>query len=219
MNTRLLACRTYENKLKEKDNEIVSLEKRILQTKLEGKEESLSIAKTAKGTTNNIKNMLIFNIGERITQGALSNYTEKHLLQGASGTAKWIKDNIITDENGNKLYICSDKSREVFKFMNEKGEIVTDVKAEFLLRSINPKLIPIASEIKTKRVKEIIDMYNPEELSSDSGEIDLTKEQVKQEIKQLNDNDDKMFSERKKIVVAYKEAIGTKVSKELVKIV
>ena len=95
------------------------------------------------------------------------------------------------------------------------------MKAEFLLGSINPKLIPIASEIKTKRVKEIIDMYNPEEseeLSSELEETDLTKEQVKQEIKQLNYND-KMFSERKKIVVAYKEAIGTKVSKELVKIV
>ena len=147
---------TCENRLKEKDNEIVSLEKKILQTKLEGKEECLSIAKTAKGTTNNntnnIKNMIVFNLSERINP-ALLNYTKEHLLQGAKGTAKWINENIITDENGNKLYICSDRSREIFKFMNEKGEVVTDVKAEFLLGSINPKLIPIASEIKTKRVK------------------------------------------------------------------
>jgi len=163
-----------ENKLKEKEKEIedlkllcenrlkeiniLSLEKKILQTKLEGKEECLSIAKTAKGTTttnntnNNIKNMVVFNLSERINP-ALSNYTKEHLLQGAKGTAKWINENIITDENGNKLYICSDRSREIFKFMNEKGEVVTDVKAEFLLGSINPKLIPIASEIKTKRVK------------------------------------------------------------------
>ena len=142
--------------------------------------------------------MVVFNISERINP-ALSNYTEKHLLQGASGTAKWIKENIITDENGNKLYLCTDKSREVFKFMNEKREIITDVKAEFLLGSIKPKLIPIASDIRIKSVKHVINMYNPtEESDSETEDIELTKEQVKQEIRENNENDEKMFSEQKK---------------------
>ena len=64
-------------------------------------------------------------------------------------------------------------------------------------------------------------MYNPEESgdnSDESEETDLTKEQAKQENKQLNDNDDKMISERKKVISAYKEATGIKVSRELVKI-
>ena len=81
-------------------------------------------------------------------------------------------------------------------------------------------------------------MYNPEESGDESGEpnsseidltkspkeisrnpLDFTKEQAKQENKQLNDNDDKMFSERKKVISAYKEATGIKVSRELVKII
>ena len=102
--------------------------------------------------------------------------------------------------------------------MNEKGEIITDVKAEFLLGSIKPKLIPIASDIRIKSVKHVINMYNPIE-ESETEDIELTKEQVKQEIRENNENDEKMFSEQKKIIVAYKNAVGSKVSKELVKII
>jgi len=171
--------KSYEEQLSKKDQIIKEQEVqiKILQTKLEGKEESLSIAKTAKGTvTNNIKNLknlVVFDMDDRLNS-ALSKYTEAHFFQGAKGTAKWLKDCMITNPDKSLAYICTDKSREHFKFMNKDGQLVDDIKAQMLLSRVGPELIPIATDIRKTKLKEIIDKYNVDD--DDSVEKDdLTK--------------------------------------------
>ena len=56
------------------------------------------------------------------------------------GIAKFVKDEIITAQDGTLLYGCVDASRQVFKYKNEKGELIKDQKATKLIGAIQPVL-------------------------------------------------------------------------------
>ena len=55
--------------------------------------------------------------------------SDVHVINGQKGIAKFALESIITDEDGNLDYICSDPSRNVFKYKNNEGEIEKDLKA------------------------------------------------------------------------------------------
>jgi hypothetical protein len=53
-------------------------------------------------------------------------YSTDYFIEGQIGVAKFSNDHLVTDEKGNKLYICTDTSRNSFKYKNAKGDIVKD---------------------------------------------------------------------------------------------
>lgn len=113
-----------------------------LQDKLE---RLASISKHTTNTTNNT-NTKINIIGsldlseERISNIITSKLCGDHIVDGMVGIAKFVKDEIISSENGDLLYNCVDGSRQIFKFKNEKGDIVKDQKATKLIGVIQPAL-------------------------------------------------------------------------------
>lgn len=60
----------------------------------------------------------------------------EHIYGGQSEFAKYAVEHLLKDEDGHILYKCTDPSRKVFVYLNEKGEPVRDIKATKLIESV-----------------------------------------------------------------------------------
>ena len=128
----------------EKDEEIKRLQIRIVELETENKiylqdrEVIQKLAMQPKTTnTNNNDNRIrinnnFFDNPERIKQMIDEKLTKDYISDGQKGVAQFACNNLLKDENGNMNYICSDLSRNVFKFYNSEGNIEKDVKANKL---------------------------------------------------------------------------------------
>lgn len=97
------------------------------------------LAQKTNTTTTNINNGKIvlthtFNAEERIKNG-FKNFTVKD-CKNATTMAKFVVQNVITDENGTLLYICTDKNRKNFRYRNANNEEIHDPNATTLIKQI-----------------------------------------------------------------------------------
>jgi hypothetical protein len=65
-------------------------------------------------------------------------YTPEYFLQGMKGLARFVSDHIVKTDTGESIYACYDRSRDVFKYKNESGEYINDIKAVRLVEIIHP---------------------------------------------------------------------------------
>ena len=94
---------------------------------------------TMNNTTNNILNIsssIDFKNVDDIKRIIDDDYNALYALNGQKGAARFLVDKFLTDENGNLKYVCTDPSRHIFKFKNDKGEIKKDVEAKKLTNYI-----------------------------------------------------------------------------------
>ena len=110
---------------------------------LQDKLERLATTAISKPTTNNTKITFIAPLDlshERISNIITTKLNGDHIVDGMAGIAKFVKDEIITSEDGTLLYGCVDASRQVFKYKNDKGDLIKDQKATKLIGAIQPVL-------------------------------------------------------------------------------
>jgi hypothetical protein len=93
-------------------------------------------------TNNNTKiNLVPFDLtNEYVSNIITSKFNDVHVLEGVHGLAKFVKDKIITLEDGTLVYRCFDTSRQIFKYQDKNGNIVKDPKALKLIEMIQPAL-------------------------------------------------------------------------------
>jgi hypothetical protein len=145
--------KNYVLKLQEKDQIIIEKDKIIKEQEnlinfLKGenniyKEEHkafIDIAKQPKTSNNsNNNNNKILSISSHLdfrdidkVRNALEKFDANYFLEGQKGMAKFAAENILRDENGNYIYICTDPNRLMFKYKDECGDIQKDYNAKKL---------------------------------------------------------------------------------------
>jgi hypothetical protein len=168
-----------EEKIEELKSEII--QKDLMISRLEGKLESkleiyendheclLEIAKQPKTSTiNNNKTLIIntpldFNDTDRIKEIINNKYTIDYIFDGQKGIAQFAVEHVLTDCNGNLKYICTDPSRQIFKYKDIHGEIQRDIEAKKLTNYL------VDGGIKEK-VKENVLEYSKDENGKIDGE-------------------------------------------------
>ena len=127
-----------KEKLEEKDNQI-----KILYEKLEKFENALIATSTKHSTTNNTTNitlndnkMLNLNDNAKIKDFMANKITPDVVCRGQEGLAEAVYNNLLKNEKKELLYTCVDVSRQIFEYINEKGEVERDVKANKLSKSL-----------------------------------------------------------------------------------
>ena len=133
------------NKLKEKEEENYLLKEQIAELKgqliyCKGDHEFIKeIAKQPKtnntNTTNNnlnITSVLDFNNLDKIKDLIHDDLNIQYIIDGQKGIARFVTDKLLKDENGKLNYICTDQSRQVYKYKDNTGEIKKDVEAKKL---------------------------------------------------------------------------------------
>lgn len=140
----------------EQTNEKAIMQIQDLQDKLERLVKNALDKKTVtNNTTNNtVEVKYIFPTQEKIDQIIKEKFTEKHLICGPKGVAKFIVEEIIRTDDGEMLYKCFDVSRQIYIFYNDLGEEVKDVKGYKLIEMIHPGIMKKSVELKTESENE-----------------------------------------------------------------
>ena len=147
---------TKDKELKEKDKLVIKLkiynenyEKQFekqedqikeLQDKLENlANKAIDRPTIVSNTTNNSLNIatsMDFNNIDHI-KNLIDNYlTINHVVNGQKGIANFVRETMLLDDNGKLKYVCTDPSRNIFKYKDTNGEIKKDVEAKKLTVSI-----------------------------------------------------------------------------------
>jgi hypothetical protein len=98
----------------------------------------LDIAKQPKNITNTnnkilaIQTSLNLNDIDYVKNALENNYKVDYILDGQKGLAEFAVENILKDENGKLKYVCTDPSRQIFKYKDELGDIQKDIQAKKL---------------------------------------------------------------------------------------
>ena len=90
------------------------------------------ISNTTTNNSLNIATSMNFNDIDQI-KDVIENYlTINHIVDGQKGLANFVKETMLVDDNGKLKYICTDSSRNIFKYKDTDGEIKKDVEAKKL---------------------------------------------------------------------------------------
>ena len=119
------------------------LEKKDLQIKeLQDKLERIANKAIEKPTTTNnlntlnIASIIDFNNVDKVKDLIENKLNINHVVDGQKGLANFVKDNLLTDDAGKLLYVCTDPSRHIFKYKDSTGEVKKDVEAKKLTNYI-----------------------------------------------------------------------------------
>jgi hypothetical protein len=119
------------------------------------------IAKTPTNTTqNNLLMLTPFELNrERFSNMIKESFTKDYMIEGQKGVAKFAVDKLLRDENGKLQYVCTDPSRQIYKFKTVEGEMERDVKARKLTKSIVEELKKKAQNITLQTVTDDSDVF------------------------------------------------------------
>jgi len=149
---------TKDKELKDKDRAIIKLKtqnenyekqeenykKQIkdLQDKLENlaskaiERPTTIVSNTTTNNSLNIATSMDFDNIDHI-KNLIDNYlTINHIVDGQKGLANFVKETMLIDDNGIPKYICTDPSRNIFKYKDTNGEIKKDIEAKKLTGSL-----------------------------------------------------------------------------------
>ena len=149
---------TYKCQIQKQQDQIKELQDKL---------ERLATTAISKPTTTNNNTKITFNGSLDLSREHIFNIVKNklngdHIVDGMAGIARFVKDEIITDKDGNLLYNCVDASRQIFKFKNNNGDISKDRKASKLIGAIQPALKEKTNDLYFYYDNEI-DNYVPNE--------------------------------------------------------
>ena len=143
---------------------------------------------TTNNTSLNITSSIDFNDISKIKDIINDDFNINYAVNGQKGLARFVTDKFLTDNDGKLLYICTDPSRQIFKYKDSTGEIKKDVEAKKLTNYI------VDGGIKCKTVNVSNKWYTNED-----GEIDMKKFNImlehQQSILKLSDDNNSFKKE------------------------
>ena len=142
----------YKEQLEKQEEQIKDLQNKL--EKLANKAIERPTTTVTNTTTNNnlnITSSIDFDNLDIIRDAIQNRLNVNHVVDGQKGLAQFVVDTILTDEDGKLLYVCTDQSRQIFKYKNGAGEIKKDVEARKLTNymvdaGIKKKSVEIAAE-------------------------------------------------------------------------
>jgi len=189
---------TYE--LKEKDkviqnlvDENIKFKEEIIKLKsicniLESDHKCVQeIAKQPKNINNNNKTVNLINSlnlsdTEQIKNLIDNNYNLDYIFSGQKGLAHFALDNILKDDKGNLKYICTDPSRQIFKYKDTYGDIQKDVEAKKLTNFL------VEGGITNKACDIAKQWWTDENGHTNSGKFEILSDKTESMIKLEDDN-------------------------------
>jgi hypothetical protein len=118
---------------------------------------------TTTNTSNNLLMMKPFDMNDKeaFSKAIIDSFDHNYLLSGQKGVARFAVDKLLKDEDGKLKYICTDPSRQVYKFKTNERDIERDIKAKKLTMAlIDSNMIGKVHNIAMEKVHEKPDDTN-----------------------------------------------------------
>jgi len=168
-----LEIKYLKDMIKDKDLEIHTKTKDIIILKSEVKEYKASIIKIAERpkisnhnhnqrTTNNTQiNLAPLDLNvQNLATIIQNNFELKHI--SIKGVVDFITEHITKPVDGISTYICSDPSRNVFKFKDSDGKIKKDLQATKLIDAIKEPIRNRSTQLATPEQSRLLDRSSDE---------------------------------------------------------
>ena len=124
--------KNYKEQIEQQKEQIKDLQKTIERMGLKAIERPT----TTNNNTLNITSFMDFDNMDKIKNAIEDKLNINYVVDGQKGLANFVKDNLLTDDAGKLLYICTDPSRHIFKYKDSSGEVKKDVEAKKLTNYI-----------------------------------------------------------------------------------
>ena len=151
---------SYEKQLAKKDQQLQE-QKDDFRQQLIKKDETIkelfSQAIDRPTTTNNKQtiNLAPFNLDEAKARAIFDqSYNETYFLDGPKGLARFVNELVLKTTDGETIYACFDRSRNVFKYKDEDGRYIKDIKAKRLIEIIYPAALEHGSALAAQFMDE-----------------------------------------------------------------
>ena len=144
---------------------------------------------TQNTTNQNINNTLLaltpldLNNEERFSAIVNDHFDKNYLLDGQKGVARFAVEKLLRDENGKLTYVCTDPSRQIYRFKTIDGGIERDIKATKLTSAL------------AKSILEKTGTITLSEITSGDSEVFLLYTTNFQDIKSLNEDNSNFRTE------------------------
>ena len=138
-----------EDRLELREERINELKKQFDDTKHDVKDLCEKAINKPTTSNNNVINnnqrtkidIKEFNLNSEYVSSKVSNkFNDNYIYDGMSGIAKFVKDHVITLEDGSVIYACFDNARRQFKYKDIYGNIIKDPKALKLIEMLQQPL-------------------------------------------------------------------------------
>ena len=143
---------------------------------------------TTNNNTLNITSFMDFDNIDKIKNAIEDKLDINYVVDGQKRLAHFVKDNLLMDDSGKLRYICTDPSRQIFKYKDSTGEVKKDVEAKKLTNYI------LEGGIRTKSA-----VLGNDWCKDDKGDINLDRFNVmmdqQQSIMKLSDDNNSFKKE------------------------
>ena len=128
----------YLEQLEKKDIHIKQLEDKLADIALAGVNKSTTVNNNISNINNKILNIspLHLNDSVKIKNILDTKFDHNYIIDGQKGVAQFLVDHYLKDDDGKLKYVCTDPSRQIFKYKDDLGDIQKDVKAKKLTKTI-----------------------------------------------------------------------------------
>jgi hypothetical protein len=170
--THLISCSVnipfVQDKFKEKDKELsicntrikelekqLEIYKALAERELDCMESIAKQPRTTNTQTNNNLNLLTpMDLNrESFSKTIKEAFGDNYLLEGQKGIARFAFDKLLKDEKGNLKYVCTDPSRQTYRFKALDGTIERDIKAKKLTSAIAEDVIRHSYTISKEKIQ------------------------------------------------------------------
>ena len=127
----------YKEQLDKRIEEINNLQNRIEKMALKAIEKTTITTSTHNTIINNLP---VFHSQEFINNKIRDKFDDRYFHNEMKGIVQFTYDHILTLDNGNLVYVCSDYGRKNFKYKDKDGNEITDPEAIKLISMIQDKL-------------------------------------------------------------------------------
>jgi hypothetical protein len=156
----------YREQLEKQEEQIKDLQNKLEKLANKAIERPTTVTNTTTNNNLNITSSLDFDNLDIIRDAIQNRLNVNHVVDGQKGLAQFVVDTILTDEDGKLLYVCTDPSRQIFKYKNGAGEIMRDIEARKLTSYM------VDGGIKKKSVEIAAEWYKEDD------DVDLTKYEI-----------------------------------------
>ena len=127
----------YKEQLEKQEDQIKDLLDKLENLASKAIERPTSVvSNTTTNNSLNIATSMDFDNIDHIKNIIVKYLTINHIVDGQKGIANFVKETMLIDNNGIPKYICTDPSRNIFKYKDTNGEIKKDVEAKKLTGSL-----------------------------------------------------------------------------------
>lgn len=151
--------------LEHRDQQLLEAKEQIKE--LQDKLENVAISAVSRPTitTNNTQNNMLINLTpfdinkNNFTEKIQKHFDKNYLVNGQKGVAQFVVEKILKDKDGKLMYICTDPSRQIYRFKGNDGIMERDIKAKKLTSALYEEIKSKSYTITNEEIKGNSDLF------------------------------------------------------------